>query len=479
MKIAICGIGSENCTFSPDRLGRDAFRLHVGIELQKRFPFIDAPDFIDLDIVPLVMARALPGGPIRVETYEELCDLILQPLIDGGPWDGVHLDLHGAMYVEGHEDVEADFASRIASVVGPDCTIGASFDLHGNISPRLIEQIHVLSAYRTAPHEDEEETRERAFRMLTDSLRRKKRPARAWIRVPVLLPGEVTSTQYDPGKSLYADLSRVENEQHIKDLSLWAGYAWADEPRSSATVVATGYEEQACIRAAKEIAQRFWNAREDFDFGMPALPFAECLQQATITRRFPAIIGDSGDNPTAGGVGNLVIALRETLDAADTSTDILIAGIWDKTATAACFDAGENQSINLEIGTHMPSDYGPPVRATGQIVRLHEGDPHAHRQAVVATGDIRIILCEERKPFHHLADFTQLGIDPAALHVLIVKMGYLVPELLNLAKSHWLALTPGAVDQDIQRLPYQNIRHPMFPMDRNFEWTPEPIVFES
>ena len=35
-----------------------------------------------------------------------------------------------------------------------------------------------------------------------------------------------------------------------------------------------------------------------------------------------------------------------------------------------------------------------------------------------------------------------------------------------------MALTPGGVDQDLDRLPYQNIQRPMFPLDKDME-TPD------
>jgi hypothetical protein len=32
-----------------------------------------------------------------------------------------------------------------------------------------------------------------------------------------------------------------------------------------------------------------------------------------------------------------------------------------------------------------------------------------------------------------------------------------------------LALTPGGVDQNLERLPYKRIQHPMFPFDKNMK----------
>ncbi len=56
------------------------------------------------------------------------------------------------------QDAEGDWISDARKVVGRDCLITASFDLHGNLSRRVVDNLDMLSAYRTAPHIDREET---------------------------------------------------------------------------------------------------------------------------------------------------------------------------------------------------------------------------------------------------------------------------------------------------------------------------------
>ncbi len=63
---------------------------------------------------------------------------------------------------------------------------------------------------------------------------------RAWTRIPVILPGERTSTLVEPGKTVYARLTESDPVPGVLDASLWVGYVWADEPRSNASVVVTG-----------------------------------------------------------------------------------------------------------------------------------------------------------------------------------------------------------------------------------------------
>jgi microcystin degradation protein MlrC len=87
----------------------------------------------------------------------------------------------------------------------------------------------------------------------------------------------------------------------------------------------------------------------------------------------------------------------------------------------------------------------------------------------VQVGSIDVIVTKKRKPFHYERDFVALNLDPRATDIVIVKIGYLVPELYDM-KGDWLmALTPGGVDQDLERLPYKRIKRPMFPLDKDME----------
>ena len=57
---------------------------------------------------------------------------MLAQLGAAGPVDGVLLDLHGAMVVEGIDDGDGDLLEAVRGAVGPDCPVVATFDLHGN-----------------------------------------------------------------------------------------------------------------------------------------------------------------------------------------------------------------------------------------------------------------------------------------------------------------------------------------------------------
>lgn len=64
---------------------------------------------------------------------------------------------------------------------------------------------------------------------------------------------------------------------------------------------------------------------------------------------------------------------------------------------------------------------------------------------------------------------TTLGLNPRKSDIVVVKISYLEPELYAMRADWILALTPGGVDQHLERLPYKHIHRPMFPLDKNMK----------
>ncbi|PRY10262.1 M81 family metallopeptidase [Kineococcus rhizosphaerae] len=458
MRIAIGGIALEASTFCPHRTTLAEFHVVRGDELLARYDWLRDDWAADVEWIPLVHAYATPGGPALPEAY----DALEAELLDGlaGPFDGVLLDVHGAMSVVGREDVEGALARRVRGVVGARTLVSASTDLHGNVSRDLAEAVDLVTCYRTAPHEDEAETRRRAARNLVARLRHGGRPLKAWVQVPVLLPGERTSTRVDPARRIYAQVPGAEALDGVLDAAVWVGYAWADEPRCRAAVVVTGDDADVIVREAGRLARSYWDAREEFALAAPAGTLTEVLHEALDSPARPFYVSDSGDNPTAGGAGDSSFALRtlladERLRASGAS--VVLAAIADPVAARVCGAAGVGAQVSLDLGGHVDA-CADPLAVTGTVTALDAGN------AVVRIANVSVVVTDRRTPFHHEADFTALGLDVRdGTDVVVVKIGYLEPELFAMAADWRLALTPGGVDQDLLRLGHRNLGGPVFP----------------
>ncbi|MES0882227.1 M81 family metallopeptidase [Roseibium sp. SCP14] len=468
MKIAVGGIHTECSTYSPLLQTTDDFTVTRGSDLLKQTGLTDTR-FTNAVFQPLFHARSVPGGPVSTSCYQEFKSQFLTALQDNLPVDGVLLIMHGAMHVEGLNDAEGDWIAAVREVVGSEVPIAVSYDLHGNVTQKIVDQIDVFCAYRTAPHIDVLETHQRAAEILIDQLCGGPRRFVAWAPIPVLLPGEKTSTEDEPARSLYLSLPNYNQRSGISDANLMVGYVWADTERATAAAVVTGTDIDDAVSTAKEIAGTYWAARTAFDFGVETKSLAACLEDVSNTASFPVILADSGDNPTGGGVGDRSDVLHAWLERGLEGG--IFAGIADPKSAQKAWDTPVGETVDLSIGGGFGSTC-PPVVA-GAVVGSKAGSASdRNREVLVHISGNLVILTERRRPFHNLNDFRRFGIEPAEARYLVVKSGYLSPELAPLANPARMALTDGAVNQNIPSLKNVYRAVPCFPFHDDFDWTP-------
>ena len=476
-RIAIAGIGIESSTFSPAQTHEEAFHARTGDSIYARYPFFTAGSDIRQRAkwIPTLLGKSLPGGIVTREAYESMVDKTLKMLKENAPYDGLFFDIHGAMSVVGLEDAEGDLIQRIREVIGTDVVVSTSMDLHGNVSERLAEHSDLITCYRMAPHEDALESKKRAITNLLDRLEsgKGKPKYKAWIPVPILLPGEKTSTRIEPGKSLYAKIPAITGQEGVIDAAIWIGYAWADEPRNHAVVMVTGDNKEQVTQGAEKLAHAFWDVRHEFEFVAPVATLEESLKMALASKDRPYIISDMGDNPTAGGAGDVTYTLAEILKRPEFKTkngpSLIYASIPGPKLIEEALKIGIGGKVSALVGAEVDDRFAPPIQLTGTIEAIKEGDRDAEVEVVVSVGSVQVIVTKKRKPYHQETDFTYLGLNPRETDIVVVKIGYLVPELYEMRQGWIMALTPGGVDQDLDRLGYKNIKRPMYPLDADMK----------
>jgi microcystin degradation protein MlrC len=171
-----------------------------------------------------------------------------------------------------------------------------------------------------------------------------------------------------------------------------------------------------------------------------------------------SIIADSGDNPTAGGVGDRADILEEVLREKINKT--LFAGIASKSAYEALKDGNE-----FTLGGTYGGG-GPPLKLKADHVYFKNDC------AVASVSNTVVIITKLRRPFHNLKDFTDLKIDLKDFKTLIVKSGYLSPELQSLSAPTFMALTSGAVNQNIKGIENNNRLQKIYPFQDFNDYSP-------
>jgi microcystin degradation protein MlrC len=476
-RVGIGGIATESCTFSPLNTTIDDFTIWRGDGMQEIYPYLPAwiwRDRDDIAFIPCLKAWATPGGQVTSDAYAEMKAELLERIEAALPLDGFFLDIHGAMSVLGLDDAEGDLATAIRALVGPDCVISAGMDLHGNITEQLVSQVDVFTCYRHAPHIDALETKERAVAHLVHLLDTGIRPHRAFVRIPVMLPGERTSTVVEPGRSVYGRLAESDGVAGVIDPSLWVGYVWADQPRTNAAVVVTGTDVVAISREAERIARRYWDARHDFSFEVPTGDPDWAIDEALKLDQTAVFISDAGDNITAGGAGDSPFMISRLLTRKEFTSGArtaIVAAIPNTEAVRVCIEAGVGSEVTVSIGGMLDPVNGVPLDLRGTVSAIQRDDPEGGDTAVVRCGGIRVAVTSRRKVFFHRSDFEAVGLDVDAHHLTVVKVGYLFPDQRAMASAAFMALSPGAVNLDIPSLPYHRVQRPIYPLDPR---TPDP-----
>ncbi|MGP9745724.1 M81 family metallopeptidase [Brachybacterium sp. AOP29-B2-41] len=512
-RIGIAGIAIESSTFTPYRSGEADFEVRRGTaDILDRYPFFTgahdpgsapgppaaaepvaapvddpatpSPAGLDLraaaDYVGVLHARALPGGQLDREVYEGWKTEIVDGLaiaVETAPLDGFFFDIHGAMSVVGLDDAEGDLITAIRSVIGPDTVVGTAMDLHGNVSETLFEACNLLTCYRHAPHIDAWETRERGLRDLVDVTARVAaggaRPHKALVHLPILLPGEKTSTRIEPAKSLYARIPALTAREGVTDVSYWIGFAWADQPRCKAAIVAFGDSAEAVEAAALELATAVWEQRHDFEFVAPTGTFEECLDRAITSSARPFWISDSGDNPGAGGADDTTFALARLLARPEVRSgqiSALMVSLVDPRSADAATALGVGGRGEFAVGGKIDARDPGPVALRAEVTALDDA-PNTGRSAALRVLDgehetgLTVVVTGRRSQWATRSMFERLGLSMTGFDVVTVKMGYLEPDQYEAAEGWLLALTPGGVDQDLLRLGHSRIDRPMIPFD--------------
>ena len=77
--------------------------------------YLDLAEQEGAEIVLPIAAGASPSGPVEDAAYAHITDTICEAVARGG-FDGIMLDLHGAMVTESLEDGEGEFLKRLRAI---------------------------------------------------------------------------------------------------------------------------------------------------------------------------------------------------------------------------------------------------------------------------------------------------------------------------------------------------------------------------
>jgi microcystin degradation protein MlrC len=475
-RVLTLGISHESNTFSTVLTKESDFHVLRGPDVLKGELWADVFKNADIELIPTLHAAAWPGGIVERSVFENFMNEILRDIKNAGKLDGIYMDMHGALHVEGYADAQATLIKEIRNLVGNEVLISGSFDLHGNLSPEFVENIDLLTAYRTAPHRDIAETKERAAQMLVDALKYGWKPHIESVVIPRLVPGEKSITEVEPLHSIYAQIPDVCKIEGLIDASIFAGYCWADLPRSAMRVFVVAKDKKYSTAAKDEairLAQQIWNNRKKLELDVPCGPIDAVILKSEEYPDKTVFISDSGDNTTAGAPGDNTQVLDALLRYK--SKNALVAGIVDPEVLKECIHAGIGKKISVSLGGKVDNVFCKPLEIEARVLFLSpDSIMNTDRgAAVIETDGVKTVILKTRRSFVEIKDFREVEINPLDYNIVVVKLGYLFPELRDMAPVHLMALTTGFCNLDMRSLPFKKVHRPCFPLDIDIVWEPD------
>ena len=486
MRLFLAMVSHETNTFSTiatDRAQFEARDLHYGGALVEAYRgtatclggMIDAAERSGAALAPSVAASASPAGRVTREIYEHVKARMLADLRASGRLDGVLLDLHGAMVVDGIYDGEGDLIAAVRRAVGPGVPMAATLDFHANLSRAMVEGADLLHGYKTYPHVDMAERGAEAAARLDAVIAGRLRPTAAFRKPPLLPPLGNQGTAHGPMRELYDLAAEMERDPAVVSVSVFAGFPHADIPDAGLGIyVVTNDDRPRAEKLAEALAREAWHRRHAFVHS--AVPVREAVARALALPDRPVVLADIADNTGGGAAGDGTEILRELIRVRARS--VIVACLWDPAAVAECARVGVGRRITLAVGGKVDDRHGAPLTVTGTVRTLSDGrfvhrGPMMHGlpgrlgpTAVLDVDGIAIILISHRWQTLDPEMIRFTGLDPLDHHILVVKSTIHYRAAFEpIARAIIEVDAPGLSSSNLSRFTFTRVRRPIFPLD--------------
>jgi len=435
-RVALLSVWHETNTYAAGRTMLEdfaAFELLEGEAIAERHRGTGSVlgGFLDeerLEPVPCFAAGAWPGPTVAADAFAHVLERCEATLEAAGAVDGILLNLHGAMVAEGHDDAERTLLELLRRV-RPGVPVAVVLDLHANPSRAFVALCDVVIAYDTYPHVDMRERGREAAALMCEMLGGRALETHV-AKIPILTPPLMQGTAVEPMRGIEARARGRARRPGIARVSIAAGFPYSDVERAgiSVLVVCEPSRRHAATIVLEDTALDVRAHREAFRAVRPGP--AAAVAQALAAPLRPVVLADVSDNVGGGGPGDGTALLRELLAQDAPSAVVVLA---DADAARAAAAAGAGATYRGPVGARTDAMHGAPVEVEGEVLAVTDGRYRTAgtwmegqeftmgQTAVVRCGGVRVVLTERRVPPFHREQLTSVGIDPAAVDVIVAK----------------------------------------------------------
>jgi microcystin degradation protein MlrC len=394
--------------------------------------------------------------------------------------------MHGAMCAENEPDPEGYLLQETRAIVGEAVPIVISADLHGIVTDRMLTHIDALAAYHTYPHNDFSSTGERAARLLMRILREQVTPVTAVVRIPALVRGDELITETGLIGNRIRECQAFEAAGGLSGNMFW-GNPFTDVPElSSYSLMVADGDEDLAAEWATRMAEAFWADRASMQAPLISMDAAVQRAQAVKDRSGGTVIlVDAADATSSGASGDSNAILRALIEGDNTGRALF--PIVDAPAVNAACEAGIGSTIEVTLGgTLDPGRFTPlPVEATvrllsdGRIISESHGiEWYAGTTAVLEVGRHIVVVTSRPVSLYDRSLFYATGQDPKRFDVVIQKSPHCRHEFFADWAEELIGVdAPGSTSANLPYLGHTVCRRPMYPMEPDTEFTPQPKLF--
>ena len=438
--------------------------------------FIDIADEQGAEFAFPIAAEAVPSGCPEDSVIDHAAERIIEAVSAG--CDALFLDLHGGMVTKGFDDPEGELLERIRGAA-PELPIAVSFDFHTNLSRKTVDNATVITAYRTYPHVDMYESGRRAGDTLVRALAGEVNPVMVWHSLPMLTHLNRQTPSRQPMKDIMDRAIAAEASGEVLNASLLGCFPLADIPFVGMQgIVVTDDDFSRGIALLDELMSMAWERRADFVF--EGEPVERSLARARSLGDGPVLLADHGDVAGSGGSTDVMAVLEAVLR--EGFEDVCAGPFWDPMSVTRMVEAGVGAEVTLQLGgrTDFPAIglAGRPLEVTGRVRRITDGRfkvtapmntgtvMNLGRCAVLDTGQVEIVVCEERHEPFDTGCFTHAGIDPARKRYILIKSRQHFRAGFEPIIRHVVMVAgPGITTSDYGLYPWDRVRRPIYPLD--------------
>jgi microcystin degradation protein MlrC len=482
----------EVCSFNPVptrhtdffvRPGEELLAYHRGIGSEVNGALSVFDDRPDVSVIPTFGARGITsGGTITAEDFTRLSGEFLGALKQAGPADGAYFALHGAMAAENEDDPEGFLLAEARKILG-DIPLVASFDLHGILTDRMLEQVDAAVVYHTYPHVDFAETGRRAARLLLRLLAGEIRPVTAKVFIPALVRGDELITATGVFGQVIREAQMLEQSPGGLSAGMFIGNPFTDVPDlGSNSLVVVDNDPERAKREALRLAGEFWAQRERMQARLT--PLAESVRLAAETRG-TVVMMDAADATSSGAPGDSNAILRGLLAAGYPGRALV--PIVDAGAVKAALAAGIEGTVQTRVGGSLDRRF-EPLDITAGVRMLSDGrfrsesfgqQWYAGPTAVLESGGITLVVTSRPVHLYDRSLFLAHGLDPRHFDLVVVKSPHCQPHMY----ADWCGRlinvdAPGATSANLPTLGHTRCRRPIFPLDsEGVEFVPQARLF--